>query len=371
MTTFLNILFIGVSVLFFAGRLYEIMFITDMRTGFLLNKGVVSTPLMMSFVFLIAICCGVIIFAGDNKGTRVKKIPVGILGIMAGAFFIAGGIVNSLDCFKYGGFIGYHMMVVAAGVGLLYLGVKGVKGRKKETLPAIMVMLLPIGVCLNAVVYEIKPVADIAYLMRNMSGICTMLFFLALFKTVYAPGKLTKASLYVFSLVNFLFSGVTSIAAVFGAITTDTVVFSRLLYYVGFIFIGFYSVYVSFYIIPSSDNLRADTTDDIQTKKTVRKPVKKAVVEPVKEEVPTVQTYENSYDMASSQTSEISRATIDALFAAKDREEDKKIEELSQPTVAVPAKTVQVSMPKEKAVFRTDGKKAKSDTKKIVYKAPK
>ena len=79
MTVFLNILFITVGVLFFAGRLYEVIYLLEEGTNFLIGKGIVTTPLMLIIVFLISVCCGVIVFADKERDERGIKIPVGIL----------------------------------------------------------------------------------------------------------------------------------------------------------------------------------------------------------------------------------------------------------------------------------------------------
>ena len=55
MIVFLNSLFIFVSVMFFAGRLYEVLNLLEEGTYFLVRKGIVTTPLMIAIVVLISV----------------------------------------------------------------------------------------------------------------------------------------------------------------------------------------------------------------------------------------------------------------------------------------------------------------------------
>ena len=78
MTVFLNLLFIFVSVLFFAGRMYEVVYLLEEGTHFLVSGGIVTTPLMMGIIALIAVCCGVLAFAGkenEEEKSPKNKVP--------------------------------------------------------------------------------------------------------------------------------------------------------------------------------------------------------------------------------------------------------------------------------------------------------
>ena len=145
MSVFLNVLFIAVSVFYLTGRLYEINFVMDSRTGFLSGEAIVTSAVMMLIICLMAVCCGIIIFAAEKQPKRIKQMPVGVLGIMAGVFFVIGGIVSSANCFKYGGFILYHMMEAVGGIGFILLGIMNIKGDKKERIPVILTLLVPGG----------------------------------------------------------------------------------------------------------------------------------------------------------------------------------------------------------------------------------
>lgn len=376
MTVFLNVLFMAVSVMYLMGRLYEINVIMDRRTGFVLGTGVVTTPIMMAIVCVIAACCGIIMFSPYRQNKKMKTMPVGILGVMAGVFFTAGGIVNSLNCFKYGGFILYHGMEALGGIGIALLGAMNIKGENREKVPVVLTLFIPVGTCMNSVLHEIKTIRDTGYLMRSLAGLFTLIFLTLLFKTAYAPNKTSKMLLYIFSLVNFVFTGMGSLAAVLGDIMTGMVNLPQLLYNVGYIFIGIYSVFIAFFISPS----KIEYGEAESTRPAPKKPAKKkTAVSENKEELPR-------YNFG--QTGNINQAAIDELFARKDMKEKQreyvspvqksKHQEKAAPIYAQPKlyedepaseKTAVMKVSKEKSAFKGDGKK--SQTKKIVYKAPK
>ncbi len=366
MILFLNGLFIVMSVFFMIGRLYEINSLTDFATNFITGQPVVTTPLMIALVCIMATCCGIIIFAADKGGKKIRSIPVGILGIMAGVFFIAGGIVNSVNCFKYGGFILYHGMQILGGLGFMLLGIMNIKGKKKEAAPVVMTMLIPIGVCMNSVLHEIKPVADTDFMYRSLAGIFTLIFILLLVKSVYAYDKYSKILLYTASLINFVVTGIGSLCAVIGRIITSTVDIPQLFYNVGFIFVGVYSLFVAFYILPSKTASVTEYETDSQVKKP--KPVQKKR----KKEVNTNDYYDTST------MGNISITTINELFAKKDAGEN-ITEKVYNPTTVVKnnksfeaenilpdtEKTTIISQVKTKPVAE------KTTVKKTIYKANK
>ena len=76
MIVFLNSLFIFVSVMFFAGRLYEVLNLLEEGTYFLVRKGIVTTPLMIAIVVLISVCCGVLVISDRKPQAKKLKVPV-------------------------------------------------------------------------------------------------------------------------------------------------------------------------------------------------------------------------------------------------------------------------------------------------------
>ena len=385
MTVILNVLLAGVALLFFAGRLYEIIALTDTATGFLTGNAIVTAPLMMLVICVMSVCCGVIMFAGEYHGKKMKKIPVGIFGYAAGFLFIAGGINSSVNCFRYGGFIGYHMMEVMGGIGLIILGVHQLRGKKSERVPMVLILLMCVGVCLNAMVYEIKTVQDTEFMMRTLAGVTSLMFFTALFKNAIASDKGTKMLLYIFAQLNFVIAGTGSLAAVIGNFVTDYSTFPQQLYNAGFVVLGIYSLFIAFFITPERV-----TSQDAREEQPVKEYRPKKPVRPQPE--PEMETEAEADAFEYMPSGNIDKAAIDMLFARKDEREKQREEnyraikdnrrqtEHAQPaqvknTVQTPVyteeRTAVVTRPEEtaKSVYKGDGRKKSSQ--KIVYKAPK
>ncbi len=381
MSTLLNILFTAVAVFFFGGRLFEIIALTDTTTGFIMGKAIVTSPLMMIIICVMAVCCGVIMFSGEYSGKKMKKMPVGIFGYAAGFFFISGGIISSVNCFRFGGFIGYHMIEVLGGIGLILLGISHIRGKKSERLPMLFIILLCMGVCLNSVVYEIKTIRDTDYMMRTLAGVTALLFFTMLFRNTIMPGKGTKMLLYITSQLNFAFGGVGSLAAVIGNLVNGTSDFPQMLYNLGFVVLGAYSLFVAFLISPAVVAAENGEEEEEQPVKAYR---------PKRAPQPEYTAPEmNGDSFRQMPTGGIDKAAIEMLFARKDEREKQREDNYRTVKNAAPEeytqqvkttrpvhtpeyteeRTTVISRQPQKAVYKGDGKK--KTTSKVVYKAPK
>ena len=61
----LSILVCLLSVGMLAGRIYEILYLTDSSTGFLVTKGIALNPVLTAIFAVIVICCAVILFGKE------------------------------------------------------------------------------------------------------------------------------------------------------------------------------------------------------------------------------------------------------------------------------------------------------------------
>ncbi len=381
MSVILNIMFTVVAVFFFGGRLYEIIALTDTSTGFIVGKAIVTSPMMMGIICIMAVCCGVIMFSGEYSSKKMKKMPVGVFGYVSGFFFIVGGIVNSVNCFRFGGFIGYHIMEILGGIGLILLGISHVRGKKNERLPMIFILILSAGVCLNSVLYEIKTIRDTDYMMRTLAGITTLMFFTMLFRNAVMQSKITKMLLYITAQMSFAFAGVGSMAAVIGNLVNGTSTFPQMMYNLGFVVLGVYSLFVALLISPA---VLAEEKEDykeqpVRTYKPKRPP-QPEYTEPAM----------NGDSFRQMPTGAIDKAAIEMLFARKEEREKqqdndyrtvKNAQQEAFTQQVHPSRQVRPEYTEErtavisrtdrgqKAVYKSDGKK--KTNAKVVYKAPK
>lgn len=400
MTVFLNLLFIFVSVLFFAGRMYEVMYLLEEGTHFLVSGGIVTTPLMMGIIALIAVCCGVLAFAGKEREEENLKFPVGLFGIAPAPFIVIASILNIIGIFKTGGFLGYDIMMILAAVGLAMLGIMNIKGKKRERLPVFMVMLLPLAMCMNAVVLTIQPIANTMFLYYGLSAITVLMFLLMLLKNAYAPSDYSQPVLYVSALINFVICGAANLANLIGGLFSKALSMADIMLYVALAIIGVYSLFIAFYIMPSAQQSAPAEKPQKKAKKR-----RESVYEDEAEEEEYVSDFlpkpsqisasANSVWQADSelqQTDKISQETLAALFARKDEREhrDAVNTAVKEATVelavtqavekhttteftAEETKVISFVQPKpqktEKTLFKGSGKKETSG--KVVYKAPK
>ena len=373
MSIILNVMLVAVAVFFFAGRLYEIIALTDTATGFIVGKAVVTSGFMMAIICIMAVCCGVIMFSGNYTGKKMKKMPVGVFGYAAGFFFIAGGIISSINCFRFGGFIGYHILEILGGIGLVMLGISHIRGKKNEILPMLFTVLMCIGVCLNSIVYEIKTIRDTDYMMRTLAGVTALLFFIMLFKNIIFPDKTAKMMLYITAQLNFTFGGIGSLAAVIGNLVNGTSDFPQMLYNLGFVVLGVYSLFIAFLISPEFSDEPAE-----------EQPVK--AYRPKQSPQPQYTAPEMNGDaFRQMPTGGIDKSAIEMLFARKD-EREKQQEDNYRAVKNTPAGKVEQTMAasdytqqkttvvprtpqQKKAVYKGDGSRKTSS--KVVYKAPK
>ena len=423
MTVFLNVLFIFVGVLFFAGRMYEVMYLLEEGTHFLTSQGIVSTLPMLAIVFLISICCGVLVFADKEPEAKGLKFPVGVFGFAAAPFLVFASVLNIIGIFQTGGFLGYDIMMILGAIGLVMLGIMNIKGKKKEKLPVVMVMMIPLALAMNAVILKVQPLANTMYLYTSLSAITLTVFFLMLFKSAYAPSATSLPVLYVSALVNFMVSGAAALANFIGGFFASSLPLAEILLNVALAVMGIYSLFIVFYIMPSADRPKAKQPKAKKAKPAkASKKTQKLVelddetdydsefedygeYEPEEEDEEYVSDFlpkasqitasaKVAWHEESSQqnTTQITQDTIAMLFEQKAANEHKAVintavKEVTaeiavtqalekHATMEIPTQPTQVislsetkPVKTEKTLFKSSGKKETSG--KVVYKAPK
>ncbi|MEG1863046.1 MAG: hypothetical protein RR198_05510 [Oscillospiraceae bacterium] len=298
MTAFLNILLMLVSVFFFSGRLYELLFLVEDGTNFLMYKGIASNPFIIFTVILITLCCGIILFSDIKKKDNSDHSSAGSFSVLSGLLLVVGGVLQ-LTFLKMSGKF-YYIFIIVGGIGLIILGLTGLKGKKKETVGVILTTFMCIGFCLDVIIFNVSSIADTAFLMRSISAITNLIFFTLLFKMTYAQDKWTRMGLYVAGVLNFIFTSTTYGAVIVSKINQRSLSLPEMVLYFGFGVLGLYSLLVSFVILPTKSE-RAEKTrnvngpkqgiskdvssDTVQLKKQTVAVEYKKVYAPAKEEI--------------------------------------------------------------------------------------
>lgn len=358
MTIFLNGLMVLMSVLFFAGRLYEVSVLMYTDSGFLSSDGIVTSPLMLTILFFMALCCGILMFSPKAGKRKPMKFPVGVFGFAAALFLIASAVMNIINIFKHGGFLGYDIMVILSALGLAVFSVIGIKGKKRETVPFLFTMLLPLAICMDCIILNIKSIHNTEFLIRCLCGIIGLIFFTLLFKCAYAPKKFTLMGLYVFSLMNFMIGTAANLAGIIGSVMNGSARMADIMFKMGLAILGTYSLFIAFYIVPAKEKIAEPAREGDEDDRIMAAPYLRADM-----------NSEKDYRTAG----KISAETISRIFAQKE-ERQQKVAPRKQPA---PSKAPKAAPEKPRRTRRSNstiyksGSTAKDSGKKIVYKAPK
>ena len=288
------VIFMVVCLMFFAGRIYELLNLTDFTTGFLSAKGIVANPLTVALIVLVAVCCGVIIFSGKGAPQK-RKYATGLPWFISGMLFIAGAIFSIMDTFKHGGFLGFDIAIIIASAGVLWLGILDIKGKKREKIPFLLTMLLPVAFCLNSVIYEVSTVHNSLYTMRVLSYMSLLVFLLMLFKSVYRPDSKSDGMLFSAALVNVAFSlfGIGAVAIC--SLVKRSIDLGGLMSDLGFVVMGVYSLTVSLIVLAKAKN---------------QSPVKKKIVEDDDEDFDEDEDFEEEFTDVFDEIKEESKAPV-------------------------------------------------------------
>lgn len=251
MIVFFNSLFLFVSIVFFFGRLYEMLNLVNVENGFIMSSAIVTNPMMIAIVFIIISCCGTIFFSQQKQDNKKHKIPMGIFGFAIAVLLISSSALKLLEIFTVtGGFIGTDIAIILGSFGFAFFSVSGIRGDKKEKIPFILTMLVPMALCLNCVLSGVKSIHNTIYMYNCLAAIVNLLFMIQIFKYVYLPKKSSKMVLYSCSLMNFLFSCVITLANLIGGMLKHIFVTYDILLSLAYIMLGMYSLMIAFYILP-------------------------------------------------------------------------------------------------------------------------
>lgn len=348
MAIFLTILLSLLSVGVLAGRVYEILNLTDAATGFFYYKGIVFNPYILGIFAVIAICCGVIIF-GDKKDDRpFFSQSSKIISIAAGAMFVVYSVMSYSSSFNF-------VFTLAGGLGLILLGVFEIhpKGDIKDILITVLMLVFIIGKSLDVIIFDVYTIHNVQFIKNALSYISTGLFFMYVFKNAFAPSKTSRMLLYITGMLAALMCGIMNIAEIVCMAINDSIVLPDLFFLAGYAFLGFFAFDNAVSVLPKkSVTGREEQEEDTDVKIYVSQNSAAPVVEnetdvqhdtAVKKEPSHLQ--EEKFDLSRNEE-------FTQFFA--------RLEEKQEPH----NKTEKTA---EKQTFKAD----KNSGKKIVYKKPK
>lgn len=233
LTVLLGLLSAGVL----AGRVYEILKLTDAQTGFFLYKGVVFSPYILIIFAVITVCCGIIIFGDSRNEQPFFSQSSKIIAVAAGAMFLIYGVL-AMDSTATAPF------TVIGALAMLLIGTVGLKPKADAVNIAAVVLIVVfiVGLCLDVIVFNVSTVYNIEFTKNALSYIAAALFFMYVMKNVYRPGAKSKMLLYITGMLAFLFCGIMNIADIIAMAVNGNAVLPDLFFHAGFGFLGFFAL---------------------------------------------------------------------------------------------------------------------------------
>ncbi len=327
----LSVLICLLSVGILAGRVYEILSLTDWETGFLITKGIALNPVLLAIFVLITVCCGVLIWGGEKNTEPFFSKSSGIIADLAGVAFVAFGVMQFSESRA-------AVLMIVGGAALLLLGITKLGGKPKDAVIVIMLTAFVAGLCLDIIIFDVYSVYYTEFMHRVLSYTSVVLLLLAVLKNVYAPSKNSRMLLYVSGFICFAFSGMFSIAQIICSFATGQEFTSDTVKNIAFVLMGIYALDNALSVLPKN---KAETEDnpDGKTAEIEEKTESEIIKEFPKEE--KVQ-----------HTEEIRKMLYTTENGSSEKQSEKSV------------------VAKNKRVFKGE-KTASSRTEKIVYKKPK
>ncbi len=354
MAVFLTILLSGLSLGILAGRVYEILNLTDAATGFFYYKGIVFNPYILGLFVLITLCCGIIIFGDKKDDTPFFSHSSRIIAVAAGVMFVVFGVMSR------GAGISFAFSI-AGGVALVLLGIFELhhEGGIADILVSVLIVIFIIGMCLDVIIFDVYTIHHIQFTKDALSFVCAALFFMSMMKNIFAPAYRSRMFLYITGMLAAVMCGIMNIADIICMALTDYILLPDLFFHAGFAFLGFFAFDNAISALPSK---KQEETEETETEACEDvKEYKKAQSSPAEESV----------NIDAHQVVETTPMETAAKAVRESKEFDlSQNKEFTRFFAHIDEKT----QPEEKSgpkVSRRTFKADKKGSEKVVYKKPK
>ena len=236
MTIALTVLLSLFSLGILAGRIYEILKLTDPQTGFFIYKGIVFNPYILVIFTVITICCAVLIFGGNKKVKPFFSQSSKIIAVAAGAMFLVYGVMSAGDGIT-------SVFVTAGGIALVLMGIFELKPSVNAVNIATVVLIVVFiaGLCLDVIIFNVSTIHNIVFIKNALSYMAAGLFLLMVMKNVFAPSVYSGMLLYITGIIAFVMCGVMNIADIIAMAVDGQAVLPQLFFNAGFGFFGLFA----------------------------------------------------------------------------------------------------------------------------------
>ena len=244
-----------------AGRIYEILKLTDPQTGFFVYKGIVLNPAIIAVFTVIVICCGIIIL-GDNKEVKPFFSKTSkIIAVAAGCMFLVYGVM-ALQSSKTAVFM------ICGAVALITTGIAGLKPKSgiADIAAVIFTVVFVVGLCLDIIVFDVNTIHNTFFIKNALAYISLGMFLLCVLKNVYSPSAKSPMLLYITGMLAFVLCGIMNIADIAVMVMGGNSVLPDLFAHAGFAFAGFFALDNAVSVIPSKGKESAVTKNAAEEK---------------------------------------------------------------------------------------------------------
>ena len=151
MTTGLMVLIGLLSAGILAGRVYEILKLTDETTGFFLYKGIVFNPYILIIFIIITVCCAVLIFGNCKNSRPFFSHTSKLIAVAAAVMFLIYGMMAVTN-------VTFAPFVIAGAVVFAIIGTVGLKADAgiADIAAVALSVVFTVGLCLDVIIFNVN-----------------------------------------------------------------------------------------------------------------------------------------------------------------------------------------------------------------------
>lgn len=251
MSLTLTVLISLLSAGMLAGRVYEILNLTDVQTGFLLVNGIVLNPYIMAVFVVIAVCCGILIFGSYKKVKPFYSKSSRYTAALAGVSMAAAGVL-AIGTDKVAVFF------VAGGAALVIMAITHLGKKKTDYLVMVLLLVFAAGICMDVVSFDVSSYHNTEFLQRVLGYISMIAFVLMVLKNVYMPSASSRMLLYITGVIAFAWCSMMSLASIICYVISDGQSVQKLVMDIAVALFGIYAFDTAVSVIPSAKEINAE-----------------------------------------------------------------------------------------------------------------
>ncbi|MBQ7284563.1 MAG: hypothetical protein IJW74_06945 [Oscillospiraceae bacterium] len=249
MSLTLTVLLSLLSAGLLAGRVYEILVLTDAQTGFLFVGGIVFNPYVLAVFAVIAVCCGILIFGSINTVKPYYSKASRYTAALAGAALVAAGVL-SLSTDKV------SMFIIAGGLALLVIAFAGLGKKKTDYLAIVLLLVFTAGLCMDVIAFDVYTIYNTAFMQKALAYITAIAFMLYVLKNVYIPSSTSRMILYILGMLAFAFCSMMSLADTISFVVQNGSFDVKLVNDIAFVLFGLYAFDNAISVVPTKKEIK-------------------------------------------------------------------------------------------------------------------